>query len=86
MTTTLEKIEAFAKAREDKLKNERSDDTLVRWHMADVLELGENAEITEAEVDAFILRLGKDYLRKRLRGVGDLKANRLYESAKGRAL
>ena len=84
MTTTLEKIEAFAKAREDKLKNERSDDTLVRLHIAKIMELPDE-KLTDADVDYFIVRLGPEYLRTILRGVGDLKANRLYESAKGRA-
>ena len=84
MSTILEKIEAFAKAREDALKLQRSDDHLVRWHMSDVLEIDPETVITDAEVDAFILRMGAEYLRMRLRGIGATKAARLYAKAKER--
>jgi len=84
MTNILQKIEYFAQKREAELKSKRPDDTLVRLHIAKILELPDE-KLTDADVDYFIVRLGPEYLRTILRGVGDLKANRLYEAAKGRA-
>lgn len=69
-------IDAFAEAYETMRRTEPSQLWRVRLHLASVMDVSEQS-LHEKDVRYFIRRMGAEYLARRVRGVGDVVANRL---------
>ena len=74
-------IDAFAEAYDaERAQKTRDGDWRVRLHIADVLGVKEET-VTGKDVTAFIRRMGATYLARKISGIGQTTAERLWKEA-----
>lgn len=78
----MDAIDDFARAYEARDRSEPSKLWCVRLHVAAELDVTEQ-ELTTKDLAYFIRRLGAAYLVRRVRGMGDITAQRLHLWAEG---